>query len=38
MIDPRTRVALPFALLTAIIAVSMASIFIRFAQQDAPSL
>jgi drug/metabolite transporter (DMT)-like permease len=30
--------ALPFALLTAIIAVSTASIFIRFAQAEAPSL
>ncbi|HSL43514.1 MAG TPA: DMT family transporter [Anaerolineales bacterium] len=38
MLDPRVRVALPFALLTAIIAVSTASIFIRFAQEDAPSL
>ena len=34
----RVRVALPFALLIAIIAVPTASIFIRFAQADAPSL
>ena len=38
MLPPRVRVALPFALLTAILAVSTASIFIRFAQEDAPSL
>lgn len=38
MVDPRVRAVLPFALLTAIIAVSTASIFIRFAQEDAPSL
>src|ERR671923_907931 len=38
MLDQRTRSALPFALLTAILAVSTASIFIRFAQTDAPSL
>lgn len=36
--DQRTRVVLPFALLTAILAVSTSSIFIRFAQHDAPSL
>jgi drug/metabolite transporter (DMT)-like permease len=36
--DQRTRVVLPFALLTAILAVSTSSIFIRFAQADAPSL
>lgn len=36
--NQRTRVALPFALLTAILAVSTASIFIRFAQADMPSL
>ncbi len=36
--DSRARLALPFALLTAILAVSTASIFIRFAQADAPSL
>src|SRR3989304_1725151 len=35
----RTRLTLPFALLIAILAVSTASIFIRFAQTDgAPSL
>ena len=38
MIDSRIRIALPFALLTAILAVSTSSIFIRFAQADAPSL
>lgn len=38
MIEQRARIALPFALLTAIIAVSTASVFIRFAQADAPSL
>ena len=39
MIEQRTRFALPFALLIAILAVSTASIFIRFAQMDgAPSL
>ncbi len=38
MLPPRVRIALPFALLTAILAVSTASIFIRFAQADAPSL
>ena len=36
--EPRVRVFLPFALLTAILAVSTASVFIRFAQADAPSL
>lgn len=38
MMDRRLRIALPLALLTAILAVSTASIFIRFAQRDAPSL
>ena len=38
MLDQRIRVVLPFALLTAILAVSTSSIFIRFAQEDAPSL
>jgi drug/metabolite transporter (DMT)-like permease len=38
MIEPRVRVTLPFALITAIAAVSTASVFIRFAQADAPSL
>ena len=36
--EPRARLTLPLALLTAILAVSIASIFIRFAQADAPSL
>jgi drug/metabolite transporter (DMT)-like permease len=36
--EDRPRVALPFAILIAILAVSTASIFIRFAQRDAPSL
>ena len=36
--DHRARVVLPFALLTAILAVSTSSVFIRFAQADAPSL
>src|SRR5688572_16372197 len=38
MLDSRIRVILPFALLTAILAVSTSSVFIRFAQADAPSL
>lgn len=38
MPEGRARIALPFALLTAILAVSTSSIFIRFAQGDAPSL
>jgi drug/metabolite transporter (DMT)-like permease len=38
MPEGRTRIAVPFALLTAILAVSTSSIFIRFAQQEAPSL
>lgn len=38
MIEPRVRLVLPFALITAIAAVSTASVFIRFAQADAPSL
>src|SRR5688572_17048866 len=38
MLDPRIRLVLPFALLTAILAVSTSSVFIRFAQADAPSL
>lgn len=39
MTDSRTHIALPFAILIAILAVSTASIFIRFAQSDgAPSL
>lgn len=38
MPDRRQRFILPFALVTAILAVSTSSIFIRFAQQEAPSL
>ena len=39
MPDQQARIILPFALLTAILAVSTASIFIRFAQMDGmPSL
>jgi drug/metabolite transporter (DMT)-like permease len=38
MSDQRPRLALPFGLLIAILAVSTASIFIRFAQENAPSL
>jgi drug/metabolite transporter (DMT)-like permease len=38
MLEPRVRIVLPFALLTAILAISVASILIRFAQADAPSL
>lgn len=38
MPEGRARIVLPFALLTAILAVSTSSIFIRFAQEDAPSL
>ena len=38
MLDQRTRLVLPFALITAILAVSTSSVFIRFAQADAPSL
>jgi drug/metabolite transporter (DMT)-like permease len=38
MTEPRARIALPFALITAILAVSTSSVFIRFAQEDAPSL
>ena len=39
MPEQQARIILPFALLTAILAVSTASIFIRFAQMDgAPSL
>jgi drug/metabolite transporter (DMT)-like permease len=38
MLDQRTRIVLPFALITAILAVSTSSVFIRFAQTDAPSL
>lgn len=38
MADPHARITLPLALITAILAVSTSSIFIRFAQADAPSL
>lgn len=38
MSEQRTRILLPFAIFCAIMAVSTASIFIRFAQRDAPSL
>lgn len=38
MAESRARLLLPFALMIAILAVSTASIFIRFAQRDAPSL
>jgi drug/metabolite transporter (DMT)-like permease len=38
MLDQRVRIVLPFALLTAIVAVSTSSVFIRFAQADAPSV
>ena len=38
MDDDKHRVYLPFAIIIAIIAVSTASLFIRFAQQEAPSL
>lgn len=38
MDEERARLILPFSLLIAILAVSTASIFIRFAQREAPSL
>lgn len=38
MNQPRTRFILPLALFLAILAVSTASVFIKFAQRDAPSL
>lgn len=38
MLEQRVRMVLPLALLTAILAVSTASVFIRFAQAEAPSL
>ena len=38
MTEQRPRIILPFALLAAILAVSTSSIFIRFAQEEAPSL
>ena len=38
MDEERARIFLPFNLLIAIAAVSTASVFVRFAQRDAPSL
>jgi drug/metabolite transporter (DMT)-like permease len=38
MNEGRARLILPFAILGAILAVSTASVFIRFAQREAPSL
>ena len=38
MTDQRTSFLLPFALIAAVLAVSTSSIFIRFAQEQAPSL
>src|SRR5512146_2461224 len=38
MPEPRSRLLLPLGLVAAILAVSTASIFIRFAQTEAPSL
>ena len=38
MLEERSRVTLPFVIIFAILAVSTASIFIRFAQREAPSL
>lgn len=38
MNEQRARLVLPFAIIVALLAVSTASIFIRFAQQGAPSL
>ena len=38
MPEPRSRLLLPLGLVTAILAVSTSSIFIRFAQAEAPSL
>ncbi|HEY3474095.1 MAG TPA: DMT family transporter [Anaerolineales bacterium] len=38
MLERRTRIALPFVLLIAILAVSTSAVFVRFAQEDAPSL
>ena len=38
MADRREKIGLPLALVLAILAVSTASIFIRFAQQEVPSL
>jgi len=36
--DRRSRLILPFAIVIAILAVSTASIFVRFAQSEAPSI
>jgi drug/metabolite transporter (DMT)-like permease len=36
--EDRPHIVLPFAIISAILAVSTASIFIRFAQREAPSL
>jgi len=36
--DRRSRLILPFAIVIAILAVSTASIFVRFAQREAPSI
>ncbi len=38
MVEQRPRIVLPFAIIAAILAVSSSSIFIRFAQADAPSV
>ncbi len=38
MNDRRDRLILPFAIVIAILAVSTASIFVRFAQREAPSI
>lgn len=38
MLEQRHRIVLPSAIIAAILAVSSSSIFIRFAQADAPSL
>jgi drug/metabolite transporter (DMT)-like permease len=38
MTESSARIVLPFALLTAILAVSTSAVFIRFAQADVPSL
>jgi drug/metabolite transporter (DMT)-like permease len=38
MLHPRVRIVVPLALLTAVLAVSTSSVFVRFAQADAPSL
>ena len=38
MNDRRSRLILPFAIVIAIVAVSTSSIFVRFAQREAPSI